>query len=44
MNFDCISLLHKNTGFWRVPGGMVSIAAVLSLVFWRKRHIAHAAH
>ena len=44
MNFDFIPLLHRNTGFWWALGGMFSIAAVLSLVFWRKRYIERTAH
>jgi Mg2+ and Co2+ transporter CorA len=40
MNFDFIPLLHLQTGFWWAMGSMVAIAAMLLLVFWRKRYLA----
>jgi len=40
MNFDFIPLLHLQTGFWWAMGSMVAIAALLLLVFWRKRYLA----
>jgi Mg2+ and Co2+ transporter CorA len=43
MNFDSIPLLHLHSGFWWAMGGMLLIACTLSLVFWRKRYIAHTA-
>ena len=43
MNFDSIPLLHLHSGFWWAMGSMVTIASVLSLVFWRKRYISRTA-
>ena len=43
MNFDSIPLLHVHSGFWWAMGSMVTIATVLSLVFWRKRYISRTA-
>ena len=40
MNFEFIPLLHKSNGFWWAMGSMVTIAATLGLVFWRKRYIS----
>ena len=40
MNFDTIPLLHWHSGFWWVMGSMVTIATLLSLLFWRKRYIS----
>jgi Mg2+ and Co2+ transporter CorA len=42
MNFEFIPLLHKNTGFWWAMGSMLTIASVLSLIFWRKRYISRS--
>lgn len=42
MNFDFIPLLHLQTGFWWAMGSMVAIAALLLLVFWRKRYLARS--
>ena len=44
MNFDSIPLLHLHSGFWWALGSMLTIAVVLSLVFWRKRYISRTAH
>ena len=44
MNFDSIPLLHLHSGFWWALGSMVTIAVVMSLVFWRKRYISRTAH
>jgi magnesium transporter len=44
MNFDFIPLLHKQTGFWWALGSMALIAALMSMVFWRKRYLAHSTH
>jgi Mg2+ and Co2+ transporter CorA len=41
MNFEFIPLLHDGTGFWWAMGSMALIALVLSVLFWRKRYIAH---
>lgn len=41
MNFEFIPLLHHSTGFWWAMGTMTLIAVVLSVLFWRKRYIAH---
>ncbi len=43
MNFDSIPLLHLHSGFWWAMGSMLTIAATLSLVFWRKRYISRSA-
>jgi len=40
MNFDSIPLLHVHSGFWWAMGSMLTIAVVLSLVFWRKRYLS----
>jgi Mg2+ and Co2+ transporter CorA len=40
MNFDFIPLVHKADGFWIAVLSMGVIAAVLILVFWRKRYLA----
>lgn len=41
MNFDTIPLLHKADGFWIALASMLAIALVLTLIFWRKRYLAH---
>jgi Mg2+ and Co2+ transporter CorA len=40
MNFEFIPLLHEQGGFWWAMGSMVAIAALLGVVFWRKRYLA----
>ncbi len=40
MNFDFIPLVHKTDGFWIAVLSMGVIAAVLIVVFWRKRYLA----
>jgi magnesium transporter len=40
MNFEFIPLLHQKSGFWWAMGGMLTIAAALGVVFWRKRYLA----
>lgn len=42
MNFEFIPFLHETSGFWWAMGSMGLIAVVLSVLFWRKRYIAHA--
>ena len=42
MNFEFIPLLHQKSGFWWAMGTMSLTAVVLSVVFWRKRYIAHS--
>ncbi|MDO9202049.1 MAG: magnesium transporter CorA family protein [Hydrogenophaga sp.] len=42
MNFEFIPLLHETSGFWWAMGSMGLIAVVLSVLFWRKRYIAHS--
>jgi magnesium transporter len=42
MNFEFIPLLHHSTGFWWAMGTMALIAAVLSVLFWRKRYLARS--
>ena len=41
MNFEFMPWLHRTSGFWWTMGGMVTIALVMGLVFWRKRYIAN---
>ncbi|HEX6241919.1 MAG TPA: CorA family divalent cation transporter, partial [Polyangiales bacterium] len=40
MNFEFLPLIHVPNGFWWTLGAMASIAAVMGLVFWRKRYLA----
>ncbi|MDM0017244.1 magnesium transporter CorA family protein [Variovorax saccharolyticus] len=40
MNFEFIPLVHKADGFWIAMGSMGVIAAILIVVFWRKRYLA----
>lgn len=40
MNFDAMPLLHQATGFWVTMGAMAGVAAVMGVVFWRKRYLA----
>jgi magnesium transporter len=42
MNFEFVPLLHQKSGFWWAMGSMGLMALVLSVLFWRKRYIAHA--
>jgi magnesium transporter len=43
MNFEFIPLLHEQGGFWWAMASMVAIAALLGVVFWRKRYLARSA-
>jgi len=43
MNFEFIPLLHERGGFWLAVGSMLTIAALLGLLFWRKRYLARSA-
>lgn len=40
MNFDTMPLLKNDAGFWLAMLGMVVIALVLGLWFWRKRYLS----
>jgi magnesium transporter len=40
MNFEFLPFIHDKGGFWWALGGMVLTAALLGLVFWRKRYLA----
>ncbi len=40
MNFEFIPFLHLQNGFWWALGAMVTIAALLGALFWRKRYLA----
>ncbi len=40
MNFEFIPLIHQQDGFWWAMGAMVAIAAVLIVLFRRKRYLA----
>ena len=40
MNFDFTPLVHGAYGFWWAMATMALTAAVLALVFWRKRYLA----
>ena len=40
MNFEFIPLVHKQDGFWWAMGSMITIAASLVALFWRKRYLA----
>ncbi|MET0544087.1 MAG: magnesium transporter CorA family protein [Variovorax sp.] len=42
MNFIAIPLARRPGGFWIAVGTMVVIAAVLSVVFWRKHYLARS--
>ena len=42
MNFQFIPLLHQQTGFWWAIGSMVLTAAVLGVLFWRKRYLVRS--
>ena len=43
MNFEFLPLIHQQSGFWWTLGTMGAIAAVLGVVFWRKRYLARTA-
>ena len=40
MNFEVFPLLHRPNALWWTIGAMVAIAALLGLIFWRKRYLA----
>ena len=40
MNFEFLPIIHDKSGFWWVLGLMVTVAATMGLVFWRKRYLA----
>jgi Mg2+ and Co2+ transporter CorA len=40
MNFELLPLTHQAAGFWWTLASMAVIAAVLGVVFWRKRYLA----
>ncbi|MDO8906435.1 magnesium transporter CorA family protein [Hydrogenophaga sp.] len=40
MNFEFIPLVHQQAGFWWAVGSMLFTAAVLGVLFWRKRYLA----
>ncbi len=40
MNFDAMPLLHQAVGFWVTLGAMTAVAAVMGVVFWRKRYLS----
>ncbi|HVZ43876.1 MAG TPA: magnesium transporter CorA family protein [Ramlibacter sp.] len=40
MNFEYLPLLHSVDAMWFVLAGMVTIAAAITVVFWRKRYLA----
>ncbi|NJM42966.1 MAG: magnesium transporter CorA family protein [Brachymonas sp.] len=40
MNFEFLPFIHDKAGFWWALSSMVLTAAVLGLVFWRKRYLA----
>jgi magnesium transporter len=42
MNFELLPLTHQATGFWWTLSAMGVIAAVLGVVFWRKRYLARS--
>ncbi len=44
MNFEFIPFLHLQNGFWWALGAMVTIAALLGALFWRKRYLARTGH
>jgi magnesium transporter len=43
MNFEFIPMLHEKGGFWWAMGSMVVVAALLGVLFWRKRYLARSA-
>jgi magnesium transporter len=40
MNFEVFPILHRPNALWWTMGTMVAIAALLGLIFWRKRYLA----
>jgi len=42
MNFEAMPLLHQAVGFWVTLGAMATVAAVMGLVFWRKRYLSRS--
>jgi Mg2+ and Co2+ transporter CorA len=44
MNFELLPLTHQAAGFWWTMAAMALIAAVLGVVFWRKRYLARSGH
>ncbi|MEY2953298.1 MAG: hypothetical protein RLZZ401_1385, partial [Pseudomonadota bacterium] len=40
MNFEVFPFIHRPNALWWTLATMVGIAAVLGLVFWRKRYLA----
>jgi magnesium transporter len=42
MNFELLPLTHQAAGFWWILTAMGSIAAVLGIIFWRKRYLARS--
>lgn len=42
MNFDVISLMHDQAGFWLTLSSMALIASSLACFFWRKRYLARS--
>ncbi len=40
MNFEFLPIIHNKNGFWWALGGMALVAAILGLIFWRKRYLA----
>jgi magnesium transporter len=44
MNFEWLPGTHQAAGFWWTLGAMSFIAAVLGVVFWRKRYLARTGH
>lgn len=39
MNFEFLPLIHQQRGLWWAIGGMLTVAAVLLVTFWRKRYL-----
>ena len=42
MNFEFLPLIHSARAMWTMLGAMVAVAAVVLVVFWRKRYLARA--
>ena len=40
MNFEVFPILHRPNALWWTMGTMVGIAALLGVIFWRKRYLA----
>ncbi|HSV36258.1 MAG TPA: magnesium transporter CorA family protein [Ramlibacter sp.] len=43
MNFEFLPLIHVESGFWWALGSMTFIAAIMGVLFWRKRYLARTA-